>query len=153
MHTMLRRMVAALGLCLCAQTLEAQFRLPLTSADPADRIDPSVRAAMDTAKTVNVLVLGRTQLLAPIGGLDSFAVRNAIADRRQLRTRVVADLKRIAAAEQPAIMKVLGDRPSARLWIINAVASSVSPDEIRRLAKMDEVRFIYPAPPVPARAQ
>ena len=153
MHTMLRGMIAALALCLCAHTLEAQFRLPLTSADPGDRIDPSVRATMDTAKTVNVLILGRTQLLAPIGGLDSFAVRSARADRRQLRPRVIADLKRIADTEQPAILGVLGDRKSTRLWIINAVASSASPDEIRRLAALDAVRFIYPAPLQPAAPQ
>jgi hypothetical protein len=42
-----------------------------------DRIDPVLRAAMDSATAQHVIVLGRTQLLAPIGGLDSFAVRNA----------------------------------------------------------------------------
>src|SRR5688572_2058350 len=155
MDTCLCRLAASVTVLALAfgLPLQAQYRLPLKTTDASERIDPSVQASMDTARTLNVLVLGRTQLLAPIGGLDSFAVRNAIADRRQLRTRVVADLKRIAAAEQPAIMKVLGDRPSARLWIINAVASSVSPGEIRRLASMDEVRFIYPSPPVPARPQ
>ena len=147
------RAVASLIVFAFAPSLQAQYRLPLPGTDASERIDPSVRASMDTATALNVLILGRTQLLAPVGGLDSFAVRNAAADRRRLRTRVIADLKRIAGAEQPAIMKVLGDRPSARLWIINAVASSVSPEEIRRLASMDEVRFIYPSPAVPARAQ
>src|SRR5687767_9031817 len=115
------RILVAFSVFALASSLRAQYRLPLRTSDASDRIDPAIRASMDTATTLNVLVLGRTQLLAPIGGLDSFAVRNAAADRRQLRTRVVADLRRIAATEQPAIMKVLGDRPSTRLWIINAV--------------------------------
>ncbi|HEX6053692.1 MAG TPA: S8 family serine peptidase [Gemmatimonadaceae bacterium] len=153
MHTSFVGTAVALAIALGAPTLEAQVRLPLAGNDPADRIDPAVRAAMDTAKTLNVLILGRTQLLAPVGGLDSFAVRNARADRRQLRPRVIADLKRIADTEQPAIMRALGERTSTRLWIINAVASSANPDEIRRLAAMDEVRFIYPAPAQPSRPQ
>jgi subtilisin family serine protease len=144
----LLRVTTAVVACITARVLEAQFRHPLP-ATPAERIDPAVRSAMDTARTVNVVILGRTQLLAPIGGLDSFAVRNAAADRRELRRRVVQDLERIAASEQPAIVRVLGDRRATRLWIVNAIATSASADEIRRLARMDEVRFIYPAPALP----
>src|SRR5687767_3047951 len=92
------RATVSLVLLAFASSLHAQHRLPLTTTDASERIDPTVRASMDTAKTVNVLVLGRTQLLSPIGGLDSFAVRNPTADRRELRTRVIADLERIAAA-------------------------------------------------------
>src|SRR5687767_4471106 len=142
------RAATALVACLVAPALGAQHQLALPASE-ADRIDPSLRAALDTAKTVNVMILGRTQLLAPLGGLDSCAVRYARADRRGRRRRVVADLKRIAATEQPAIMRVLGELPSTRLWIVNAVAASVRPDELRRLASMDEVRFIYPSPPPP----
>ena len=134
--------------CLAARALDAQVRLALPPT-AAEKIDPAVRAAMDTAVSVNVMILGRTQLLAPIGGLDSFATRNASADRRELRRRVVTDLQRIAASEQPAIVRTLGDRPAVRLWIVNAVATTASPEEIRRLATMNEVRFIYPAPALP----
>jgi subtilisin family serine protease len=134
--------------CIGTASLQAQYRLPLPSSQ-ADRIDAGVRAAMDTAKTLNVIILGRTQLFAPLGGLDSFAVRNAAADRRELRRQVVADLKRIARTEQAAIARELVNRATIPLWIINAIATSVSPDQLRRLAAMDEVRFIYPAPQVP----
>jgi subtilisin family serine protease len=149
MRTSLARALAALVACAAAQPVGAQHRLPMTPAEASDRIDPTVRAAMDTAAAQHVIILGRTQLLAPLGGLDSFAARNARADRRELRPRVIAELKRIAAAEQPAIIQVLGDRPATRLWVINAVATSVTAADLRRLSAMDEVRFIYPAPPPP----
>ena len=134
--------------CVVSRALDAQHRLPLPATE-SDRLDPAVRTAMDTDARINVMILGRTQLLAPIGGLDSFATRHATADRRALRVRVVADLKRIAASEQPAIMRALGDRPAIRLWIVNAIATSATAAELRRLAAMEEVRFIYPAPALP----
>ena len=141
-------LIAAAIAVIAAAPLDAQVRLTLP-ASATERIDPAVLSAMDTAKSIDVMILGRTQLLAPIGGLDSFAVRNASADRRELRRRVVMDLKRIASSEQPAITRVLGDRPTVRLWIVNAVATAATPDEIRRLSVIDEVRFIYPSPALP----
>ena len=145
-------MRVALALTLLAAPLHAQHRLPLP-ADPLARIDAAVLAAARGDARVDVLILGRTQLLEPIGGLEKFAKQHAAADRRKLRTTVIADLKRIAQPEQTKILKSLGDRPTIKYWIYNAIAASLDSAELRRIAAMDEVRFIYSAPAVPRARQ
>jgi subtilisin family serine protease len=111
-----------------------------------DRIDPAVRAAIDSGQTVQVVVLGRRQLFAPVGGFDAFTQRNAGADRRVLRKQVVDSLKAIAAAEQPAILRALRrDRADRSLWILNAMVLQLSPAEVRTAAALDAVAFIYPS--------
>ena len=111
-----------------------------------------MQAAMAGEGRVNVMILGRTQLVAPVGGLDDFARKHASADRRTLRPIVIADLKKIAASEQAAILRAIGDRPATRLWIINAVATSLTGAEIRKVAVLNEVRFIYSSTAQPRRA-
>lgn len=121
-------------------------QLPSIPALPPDaRIDPAVRATIDSGKTAQVVVLGRTQLFAPVGGLETFQRQNANADRLDLRKRVVATLKSNAQREQSAILRALGrSSPTRSLWIVNAMVLSLSPDEVRRVAQLPEVQFIYP---------
>jgi subtilisin family serine protease len=59
----------------------------------------------------------------------------------------MARLREIAAKEQKAILEQL--KPSSKdwscpLWIVNAIALTLTPDEIRAAAALKEVRFIYP---------
>lgn len=147
------RTLAAL-FCLAAasplwSTADAQFRIP--APPPAQRIDPELIARADTAKSLNVLILGRTQLFNPIGGLEQFAKDNANADRRNLRRTVIAKLRNIADSEQPAILKVLNTAPlqdpPQRLWLVNAVVATVTPAQLRTIAALNEVRYIYPSSP------
>ncbi|MEW5916337.1 MAG: S8 family serine peptidase, partial [Gemmatimonadota bacterium] len=100
-------------------------------------------AAMDSGPA-QVIVLGRTQLLDPAGGFESFRREHDNDDRRQLRARVVRDLKRIAAAEQREILAQLGKTSATRsLWIVNAMVLTLTADEIRRASALDAVGFIY----------
>lgn len=150
-----RALFAAVGaVAFAATAAHAQYRIP--APPPARRIDPLLLVRADTAATLDVFILGRTQLFAPVGGLDEFAAKHADADRRELRKTVIRDLKRIADDEQPAILKVLASRTGSRaggasaprrFWIVNAVAATVTPAELRTLAALDEVRFIYPSSP------
>ena len=140
------RVLLVLGL-ISGTPAHGQHRLVMTPAEAANRLDPAVQARLDSAGRADVIILARTQLLAPVGGLAAFAERNARADRRELRAQVLADLKQIAGSEQSAILRVLGNRPVTRLWLINAVAANVSAADAARLVALDEVRFLYPAPP------
>jgi subtilisin family serine protease len=150
----MRNLITAAWLSLSlAPEVGAQHRLPMPSRDPLARIDASVQEKMAGDARVDVMILARTQLFAPVGGLEDFARKNASADRRVLRSAVVADLKKMAATEQSAILRSIGDRPATRLWIINAVATSLTADEIRKVASLDEVRFIYSSVPQPRRAE
>ena len=118
-------------------------------------IDPPLAAAMAQDRPVRVIVLGRTQLFAPVGGLEAFQQRHARDDRRRLRTEVLATLKATAAREQRAILAALGaPRVEAALWIVNALALELTPAQLRLAAALPEVRFIYAGgepQPVPSR--
>lgn len=115
------------------------------SAMPASaRIDPALTRQLATAPRARVIVLGRTQLFAPIGGLATFERTHAQDDRRALRTQVITTLKRQAAAEQARILQALGrDRADRALWIVNALSLELSAAEIEIASQLDEVQFIY----------
>jgi hypothetical protein len=111
-----------------------------------EKLDSAVRAALDSGRTTQVIVLGRTQLFEPVGGLEAFEARNAQRDRLGLRADVVSQLRKAARDEQRVILSGLGkSSPLRSLWIVNAMVLSLSPDEIRRAAALDAVRFIYPS--------
>lgn len=120
----------------------------------ADKIDAPVRSVLSTGASATVLILGSDQLLPPPNGYQQFIAANASAQRRALRTRVVSDLKSIAANSQAAILGLLGDG-AIPLWIVNGVGASVTADEADSLARLESVAFIYDAgslPPVGALA-
>ena len=111
-----------------------------------EKLDPAVRAAVDSGKAAQVIVLGRKQLFAPVGGLEAFETKNARRDRLQLRAEVIASLKRAAHDDQQSILTSLGKPKVIRsLWIVNAMVVSLTPDEIKRAAALDDVRFVYPS--------
>lgn len=115
------------------------------SAQPsASKVDPPLDSALAAGTPVRVILLGRFQLLAPLGGLDAFQRAHDRDDRRRLRTEVLATLKSTAAREQRAILAALGNRrPDAALWIVNALALELTPAEVRTAAALPEVRYIY----------
>ncbi|MHC4953402.1 MAG: S8 family serine peptidase [Planctomycetota bacterium] len=94
----------------------------------------------------NVIVLGKTQLLNDAKAFDAFCAEHAKAKRSELRTATIAKLKEIAAAEQPAILKALGDPKDARsLWLVNAVVVRLDDAGIEKAKKLDVVKWVYPA--------
>lgn len=112
-----------------------------------DKIDPQVLAAIDSGRSVQVLVLGAQQLFEPVGGLERFAEQHATADRRVLRQQVIDSLRSLAAREQREILRALGrERADRALWIVNGFVLTLSPAEVRAAAALDRVAFIYPAP-------
>ncbi len=116
-----------------------------TSLAPAAKIDPLVQAGIDSGKAIPVIVLGH-QLFSRPDGFARFTMAHASDDRRTLRPRVIAQLKNIAAREQPKILAALGKtRPERSIWIANAIALTLTPAEVRRAASLAEVEFIYPS--------
>src|SRR5690349_20424686 len=111
-----------------------------------EKLDPAVRAAVDSGKPAQVIVLARTQLFEPAGGLEAFERKHAGSDRLSLRAEVIAALKRAAHDEQQSIVASLGKPKVLRsLWIVNAMIVSLTPEEIKRAAGLDAVRFVYPS--------
>jgi subtilisin family serine protease len=108
------------------------------------KIDPPLLDSMAAGRSARVIVLGRTQLFAPVGGLESFQEQRASDDRLALRERVVTTLKENAAEEQIRILETLGRTEADRaLWILNALSLELWPEEIRAASLMEEVLFIY----------
>jgi subtilisin family serine protease len=117
-----------------------------TRRPPEAKLDPAVAAAMDSQQTVQVILLGHTQLFDRRGGIEGFAARHADADRRTLRPVVLARLKAIASREQREILSALRrDSAQRSLWISNAMVLTLSPAEIRAATRLSQVEFIYPS--------
>ncbi len=121
------------------------------------KLDPPLLEVLNSGGSARVIVLGRTQLFEPVGGLDRFQLEHTGDDRRELRRQVVATLKENAEAEQAVILAALGRREADRaLWILNALSLELSAEEIRVASRLDEVSFLYaggelipPGPQVP----
>lgn len=129
-------------LLLGAGLLPAHAR-PLERGNPS-RIDPALADLLDTARTARVIVLGRTQLFAPIGGLAEFQRVHADDDRRSLRADVIAKLKHQAATEQARILVALGrDRADRALWVVNALSLELSAAEVATASRLDDVQYVY----------
>ena len=123
----------------------------------ASKIDPPLLDALRAGQPARAIILGRTQLFAPVGGLEAFQQAHAADDRRVLRRQVVETLKENAAAEQAVILSALGRTEADRsLWILNALSLELSPEEIRTASRLEEVLYLYaggerlPSPTGPA---
>jgi len=119
---------------------------PATAQDAASaaKIDPPLLSALGTGQSARVIILGRTQLFAPVGGLEEFQLAHDSDDRLVLRQQVVATLKQNAAAEQRRILHAIGRTQADRaLWIVNALSLELSPEEIRTASRLDDVLYIY----------
>ena len=118
-----------------------------TQAGPpqvSDKLDETVQAALQTADTVDVIVLARTQLALGSTGLEDHIEEVGSLPRSMARTDAVSRLQANAAAEQPPIVAVLHDSELVRpLWIVNAVAARVSSETLNELVALDEVRYVY----------
>jgi subtilisin family serine protease len=110
----------------------------------AEKLDAPVRAAMRDGTPVPVLVLCRTQLLLGPGALAAFTSANARRSRLELRAEVVARLKEIAEAEQPAVLAALGEGVRVKpFWIFNGLVALLTPAQIERVAALEEVLYVY----------
>jgi subtilisin family serine protease len=135
---------AAFGRCALLGVLLASATACTPEVAPEQKIDPPLQEAIQAGQPARVIVLGRTQLFAPIGGLEQFAKAHPNDDRRTLRKEVVATLKANAAKEQAVILKALQkDSAERALWILNAMSMELTPAEIKTASELDEVLFIY----------
>src|SRR5688500_12904472 len=108
------------------------------------KVDPSVVAALSRGDSLSVIVLGHTQLLARVGGLEQFQMAHDGSTRQALRTDVIARLRAAASGDQQEIMSVLGTgRRVRQLWIYNAVAGTLAPPEIAELSRLTSVAYIF----------
>ena len=108
-------------------------------------------ASLAAAQEKNVIVLLRTQLLGDAKAYGAFVGRNGGRKRSELRKETIEKLKRIAADEQPALLKALGSPADARsLWLVNAIALRLGPEKIRKAKELRSVKFIYASGPLPA---
>ncbi len=119
---------------------------------PADegKIDPAVRRALANGREAAVLLLAKTQLLNDGQAYGKFCRDNASRKRSSLRKETIERLKKIADDEQPRILAALGQPGDARrLWLVNAVAASLSAEQIEKAARLDLVKYVYPAGRLP----
>lgn len=108
------------------------------------KLDPPLLEALSTGASARVIVLGKTQLFAPVGGLEEFQQIHSADDRLVLRAEVIATLKQNASAEQERILAALGRTEADRaLWIVNALSMELTSEEIRAASRLPEVLFIY----------
>ncbi|MCZ6689830.1 MAG: S8 family serine peptidase [Planctomycetota bacterium] len=116
----------------------------------ADKIDPRVRRAMGKDNQVDVILLGRIQLLDGHKGFRRFCKKNSKRKRSELRQETLRRLKEIAATEQAEILGALGNPDGAHaLWIINAISVKLAPDAINKASKLEAIKYIYPGSAVP----
>lgn len=116
-----------------------------------DKIDPPLLAQLDSAESVPVAILLRTQLLIGPEGLSGFIAENGHRPRGELRSEIVQTLEETAEREQTALRERLDLPPDARgLWIANAIFGALTPEQIRAAALDEGVRYIYLMPRPPA---
>ena len=139
-----------------ASAQESASRPPTNEA----KIDPPLLEEMGTGEPARAIIVGRTQLFAPVGGLQEFQLAHAADDRLELRGEIVRTLKGNAAEEQSRILSAIGRTAADQaLWILNALSLELSPEDIRTASGLDEVLYIYaggeellpkgePAPPI-----
>jgi subtilisin family serine protease len=142
-HRVLTLTFVVVGLMFVLNTIQPG----VGQTEPNRKIDPNLQTAMASQDTIPIVILGSEQLMSPSnGGLDAFIEANAGANRLTLRTETIAQLKQISAAQQPFILDQLGTAEDVvSLWLVNAVAATVSPETIEHLASLDEVLYLYPA--------
>ena len=143
-HISLRVRPGLLLAALVASWSFLSFPVEAQDAGGMEKIDPPLLEVLRAGGSARVILLGRTQLFEPVGGLEGFQREHAGRDRLALRREVVATLQGNAEAEQAAILQALGrERADQALWILNALSLELSAQEIRAASRLDEVQFIY----------
>ena len=127
----------------------------LGAADSVDsetgKIDGDVLKRMGSDRPVPVTVLCKTQLLEMPDGFARFCRDHAGENRLVLREKVITELRAIASnGEQEAVLRIAGNIPAQKHWIINAITLPLTPRPIRKVAALEEVKYVYPGfPPLP----
>ncbi|MEX0323272.1 MAG: S8 family serine peptidase [Puniceicoccaceae bacterium] len=138
--------------CIILTGLEAADKE--VSDSPESKIDPQVLARTKGGLPLQVTILCSTQLLEMPHGFGEFCEANANANRLELRSQVIKELKAIAAnGEQKAIIKALPSRTNpVQHWIVNAVSARINQKQAKAIAAMEEVKYIYNGfPPLPGQ--
>ena len=136
--------VATLGIACGGNPTTSTVNRPAAFDGDASKVDPAVLAAMSKGDSVSAIVLGRSQLLERVGGLERFQQAHAGQSRQSIRSEVIANLQATAASDHAAIRSVIGaERGVRELWIYNAVGGTFSQQEIARLSQLENVAFIF----------
>ncbi len=111
---------------------------------PEEKIDERVRQSLQRNGRAHVMILGKTQLLEGPDAFPAFCQEHKSSKRLELRREVVSRLREIAATEQPAILKAIGNPDRAQqYWLVNAVSAVLTAAEIKTLSQLDEVAYLY----------
>jgi subtilisin family serine protease len=114
------------------------------------KIDPKVAQAIRGGRSTGVILLGTRQMLEGPKGFPDFCAQNKASKRTELRPKIIAQLKAIAKVEQAKLRAELDLPKEAQgLWLVNGIAATLTPEAIRRAAKSKNVKYIYPAGPIP----
>lgn len=100
---------------------------------------------------VNLLVLGKKQLLETPQGYAEFCAENTDADRLELRAETIKRLKKLADTERPQLLKRIGKAEVLHeLWLVNAVVVRVTPERAAALRRTEGLGLVYSAGKLPA---
>ncbi len=114
------------------------------------KIDPKVAQAIRGGRSTSVILLGTRQLLEGPKSFPEFCAKHKADKRTELRPKIIAQLKAIAKADQAKLREELDLPKEAQgLWLVNGIAATLTPEAIRRAAKSKNVKYIYPAGPIP----
>jgi len=119
---------------------------PLAAKTPEeDSIDqPLISVLENFNRRIPVILFLRTQLLPAPAAYGEYCKANAAKRRSALRRSVLERLKAMAEKEQKQVLEALESPPGARrLWIVNAISVTLTPQLIRRAAGLDAVRYVY----------
>ncbi|MFP4351037.1 MAG: S8 family serine peptidase [Desulfococcaceae bacterium] len=125
---------------------------PSAGAASSPKISPRLRHRLADYPAWPVILLCRTQLFEGPGGFSEFQRKHRSRPRSAIRETTLARLKEIAAAEQKAVLRALGNPEQAEsLWIVNAVGLTLNRAGVERAASLDEVAYIYADRSAPSR--
>ena len=114
------------------------------------KIDPQVSQAIRGGRSTGVILLGKRQLFEGPKGLPNFCVQNKAAKRTELRPKTIARLKAISKIDQVKLRKELKlPKEAEGLWLVNGIATTLSPEDILMASKSKNVKYIYPSGPIP----
>ena len=136
---------ATLGAAACGSDERATTSPSRQTLDvDSSKVDPAVLSAMARDDSVSVIVLGKSQFLEPVGGLERFQQLHEEVSRKDLRREVLSQLRVVGSADQADIRSVIGSERRVRyLWIYNAVAGMLSRSEIARLTRRSSVAYVF----------
>lgn len=106
-------------------------------------VSPKLQHRLADYPAYPAIILGKTQLIPPQGGLDHFQKSNANRPRSELRAETIARLKG-TTKEQESILQALGNPENVvQLWIVNAIGVTLTRAGVEKVAALPEVAYIY----------